>query len=185
MVDMSGDGSDDVAYPTDQYAGGLLPKTVQIGDTIYVQQRAEDEVTDSEQRLLQQLAEYQASVALWKERFDGAEGLHQEFRKEVRDKAIEVAAEMGWCPDGLNRTLHSLGLDPAQRRYRVTVRVFAYQDVEVEILAGSEEEAGLLSIGDDKIDDMWNKEDGIQSDSWDTDTMTVSNPEVREIVVLD
>lgn len=64
-----------------------------------------------------------------------------EFKKRVRDLALETAEEQNWCDEGFNKAMMTLGLEPKPLNYRVTIRVFAYQDVEVELQASNEEEA--------------------------------------------
>lgn len=44
------------------------------------------------------------------------------FRQLVREEAIRVARDQGWCDSGLNRTLSRLGL-PEKRDVRVRVQV--------------------------------------------------------------
>ncbi len=39
------------------------------------------------------------------------EAKFEEYKKRVRDEAIQVSKEMGWCEDGLNRSLRKLDLE--------------------------------------------------------------------------
>ncbi len=52
-----------------------------------------------------------------------------EFKTLVRDVAIRVAAEQGWCDDGLNAVLEELGLEPKtppRKRITYTLEVQVY-----------------------------------------------------------
>ena len=75
---------------------------------------SEEPATASESDLLQ------TRLTLQRE----AEARHEAFRTQVRDVAIRVAEEQGWCDDGLNDVLDELGLDPKEfPRQRITVKV--------------------------------------------------------------
>lgn len=67
-----------------------------------------------------------------------------EFKTQVREKAIEVAKENGWCKDGLNEVLDELGLERYNDSYTVTVSMEVVINVDLEgasdFLAGSETE---------------------------------------------
>jgi hypothetical protein len=52
----------------------------------------------------------------------------QEYKNRVREIAIEVAQEQGWCKQGLNEVLRELGIAPAGQRVRALIRY----EVEVE-----------------------------------------------------
>lgn len=106
----------------------------------------------------------------------------QDFRTAVRDRAIQAATEENWCSEGLNNALKDLGLDPTIRSYRVTVRVFAYQDVEMEIEANNEEEAIATALDDDHMNDAWSQE--IPQGHWDSDGMLVDEPKYINIVEI-
>lgn len=47
-------------------------------------------------------------------------GKLEDFRTQVRDKAIEVANEQGWCSAGLNETLEELDLPKVPSSYKRT-----------------------------------------------------------------
>lgn len=47
----------------------------------------------------------------------------EEFQTKVRETAIRVADEMGWCRDGLNAELVALGLKPVADPIRVPVKL--------------------------------------------------------------
>jgi len=49
-----------------------------------------------------------------------------EFKEQVRETAIEVAAEQDWCTDGLNRVLGDLGLPTHSQEFEVSVLVRFY-----------------------------------------------------------
>lgn len=49
-----------------------------------------------------------------------------QFKTDVRDKAIEVQQEQSWCIDGLNGVLADLGLDPYQTTFAGSVSITAY-----------------------------------------------------------
>jgi hypothetical protein len=57
----------------------------------------------------------------------------ERFRQSVRETAIQVAAEQGWCRQGLNDTLRDLGLDPVPTEFRVKLRVPAWQTIEATV----------------------------------------------------
>lgn len=61
-----------------------------------------------------------------------AERTLDEFRTKVRDKAIEVSKEEGWCTEGLNNTLRDLGLDPYVQKWRVSLTVDVQADDEYD-----------------------------------------------------
>lgn len=45
------------------------------------------------------------------------------YKEQVREVAIRVADDQGWCRDGLNETLEELGLKKFVKKYLVTVQV--------------------------------------------------------------
>jgi hypothetical protein len=45
------------------------------------------------------------------------------YKQQVRDKAIEVAGEQGWCKSGLNETLRELDIEPVADSWRRTALV--------------------------------------------------------------
>ena len=61
-----------------------------------------------------------------------------QFKTDVRDKAIEVQQEQSWCIEGLNSVLADLGLDPYHTTFAGSVSITAYITVtEVEDLDGA------------------------------------------------
>jgi hypothetical protein len=52
----------------------------------------------------------------------------EEYKAKVREIAIEVAQEQGWCKNGLNEVLRELDITPAGQRVRALIRY----EVEVE-----------------------------------------------------
>ena len=58
-----------------------------------------------------------------------------QFKTDVREKAIEVQQEQSWCIEGLNGVLADLGLDPYHTTFAGSVSITAYIRVtEVEDL---------------------------------------------------
>lgn len=55
------------------------------------------------------------------------------FKSQVREEAIRVASEQGWCDSGLNRTLGRLGLPEKQQPRRVTVPIMVTSPVSVRV----------------------------------------------------
>lgn len=90
----------------------------------------------------------------------------QDFRRRVRDKAIEVAAEQDWCRPGLNEVLRDLGLPEHDPRFKVPLRVRAYQTVWVEVSASDEEDAIEEAEHNLGEGDLELAEDGWQVDDW-------------------
>ncbi len=99
------------------------------------------------------------------------------FRDQVREVAIRVAGENGWCDSGLNEVLDELGLDPKTSTWLVEVEVTARQTRTVSVEAVSEEAAQdqvvqnedeVLSSEIDSYDWEWDSDDvEIQSVSHD------------------
>jgi hypothetical protein len=87
-------------------------------------------------------------VTLTRDLSEANAGLRR-FQRQVRDKAIEVAREHGWCKEGLNTTLTELGLETVASRWTVEVTVTATQTVEVTVDA-------------DDLDDAWPDEDAVR-----------------------
>lgn len=73
---------------------------------------------------------------------------HQRFRTQVRDVAIEVADEQGWCDDGLNERLEQLGLDPRERPYTVGVTVTLSLEIEEAVNQDSAEDQAKDLLSD-------------------------------------
>lgn len=94
------------------------------------------------------------------------------FKEQVREKAIEVAASNGWCDEGLNEVLKELGLEPKTRSFNVIVRVYGFQDVEVEI-----DEAANW---DDAREQALNMDLDTSSYGWEQDN-DIAYPEVQDI----
>lgn len=103
----------------------------------------------------------------------------RDFQKLVRDTAIRVAEEQSWCDQGLNEVLEELGLEPKNKTYRVTVRVFAYQDVETEISAASENQAGEMALDYDQgVVNIWEE---TEPQAWETTEMFGEGYQIRSI----
>lgn len=66
----------------------------------------------------------------------------REFQRRVRDKAIAVSQQEGWCRDGLNEALESLGLEKVKVTYKVSGKVrYEWREVSWDVEATSEDEA--------------------------------------------
>lgn len=63
------------------------------------------------------------------------------FKDQVRELAIDKAAELGWCTPGLNDALRELGLDPKVTRWDVAVDVTLTGTVTVTVEADTEDDA--------------------------------------------
>lgn len=126
-------------------------------------------------QIQQQLEEYKASLALEQQR-------SSLYRDRVREEAIRVAKENGWCNEGLNMTLENLDLEPVTQTYRVIVRVHAYQDVELDIQAGGEDEVEAIALSDEYRETVWDRE--IDGSQWETDSINCPDPQIRRIQVL-
>jgi hypothetical protein len=111
------------------------------------------------------LALAKAEASRWHTAFDAATAEtanvrreYDRFREQVRDVAIRVAEDEGWCDSGLNEVLRELGLPPKTTTWRVPVVARAEQVVYVEVEAADEDEAVQLaedlstSEYDDEID---------------------------------
>lgn len=85
-----------------------------------------------------------------------------EFKATVREVAIRVAGEQGWCDLGLNAVLDELGLPQKVTRFKVPITVTASQQVWVEVDADDE---------DDAIDQVERSDvrNAIDPDDWDID----------------
>lgn len=126
--------------------------------------------------LQRSLEEHKASLALSEQRF-------QHFQESVREMAIEKAKKLKWCDEGLNEALRELGLEPKTRKYRVEIRVFAFQDIEIEVDAENMEEADTKAhMMLDDNPETWDSQ--VDQDSWQSDSMVVSEPETREVVEI-
>jgi hypothetical protein len=68
------------------------------------------------ERLNNRVTELVTENAFWVRLIDA-------FRIQVRDVAIDVASEQGWCESGLNRRLEELGLDPVLGTAEWTIEV--------------------------------------------------------------
>lgn len=63
------------------------------------------------------------------------------FKRQVREEALRVQKDQGWCDDGLNTTLRNLGL-PEKKNYEIRVRVTLEHITRVTVRdADSEEQA--------------------------------------------
>lgn len=100
------------------------------------------------------------------------------YKKQVRDVAIEVAAEQGWCDDGLNERLQELGLEPMARQWEVTVTLLGRQEVKIRVTAASDDAAAELAREVDetallaKADPTKWVIDEVDADRWTTDEVT-------------
>lgn len=132
------------------------PASVEIAET-------REEIT----RLQRQVAELQGQISLVDARLVA-------FKAEVRDKAIEVAEERGWCDEGLNEVLEELGLEPKTTGWTgtVTVRVYGYQDVEVEIEQADDEDDAITQAQDEGIEN-------VDAYAWQIDEDNI--PEVQSV----
>lgn len=95
------------------------------------------------------------------------------FKSTVRDKAIEVAEEHGWCKEGLNEVLEELGLDRVPTKFKVLVQVVITHWEEVE--ADNEDDAQDEAVEQFDVTD-YSSYDG----SWSMDS-----PEAVEIESAD
>lgn len=105
---------------------------------------SQDESQDSREVLVEKLAVAEGARdsyhALAESRWDLYTGAIDErnavqreldrFREQVRDVAISVKKEMGWCLPGLNERLNELGLEPYAERWQVPVEVTYYVTVD-------------------------------------------------------
>lgn len=86
-----------------------------------------------------EVAVLQVELQKAREAVSAANDLLCRYQGQVRDKAIEVANEQGWCDAGLNEVLDDLGLqrkEPKKFRFEVT----ATFEVEATVEAGNESE---------------------------------------------
>mgnify|MGYP001550756403 CR=1 FL=1 len=100
---------------------------------------------------------------------------HEQFRTQVREKAIEVAANEGWCDSGLNEALEELGLEPKTRTFDVEVQVTASQMVTIEVEAADEDEAREIAERDMESE----IENEINMHDWDIDERNVESVEAQ------
>lgn len=84
-----------------------------------------------------------------------AEEALEEFRRKVREEAIRVAADNGWCDDGLNRTLRNLGL-AEKRLYRVPVEVTLTQVGYIEVTDAMSMEEARASLASKSSEELHN-----------------------------
>lgn len=109
-------------------------------------------------KLAEELAEARASNEQQTERRDelllqlrSVQDELTRFRRRVRDTAIRVADENGWCDDGLNDVLTELDLEPKAppvRSFAVEVTLQARQTVLVHVDA-VDEAAARAEVADD------------------------------------
>jgi hypothetical protein len=76
--------------------------------------------TETEARLRHQRNEAQAQIRRLQAGAGGGADLDR-YKERVKAKAIEVAAEQGWCREGLNDALEDLDIGPASRDVQVTL----------------------------------------------------------------
>lgn len=57
----------------------------------------------------------------------------EQFKQKVRDVALEVRADNGWCVDGFNSVMEDLGLEKLPTSFTIEVEVPARQIVTVAI----------------------------------------------------
>jgi hypothetical protein len=129
-----------------------------------------------------------ADLELLRGRVANAHRENDEYRAHVREVALEVKAQMGWCDEGFNEAALRLGLEPLSHPFRVTVRVYAFQDVEIEIDAANEDAAREQALSDDVQERIWGVDgpgDGvIIPQGWETDSLNVPDVEVRHVEEL-
>ena len=65
------------------------------------------------------------------------------FKRLVRETAIQVAADQGWCRSGLNGTLQELGLEKVPEYFEVEVEVTARQTLTIIVRAEDLEANGV------------------------------------------
>lgn len=76
-------------------------------------------------------AELQAERdVLWRE-LERTQRELETFKNDVRERAIEVAQDQGWCQSGLNETLDALGLPTVHSNYTVTLDLRLRFDVDL------------------------------------------------------
>lgn len=94
-----------------------------------------------------QLAAAQEELAAARRRADLAEAQLNGFKEEVREVALEVRRENGWCDQGFNDTMDKLGLEKLPHTFVVEVEVTAKQVISVEIDADNLEEENCTEAG--------------------------------------
>jgi hypothetical protein len=122
------------------------------------------------------LALAKAEASRWHTAFDTATAEtanvrreYDAFRDQVRDVAIRVAEDEGWCDSGLNEVLRELGLPPKTTTWRVPVVARAEQVVYVEVEAADEDEA--VQLAEDLSTSEY--EDEIDAYGWSVDEFEV------------
>lgn len=73
---------------------------------------------------------------------DTAQHRLEAFKKRVRETALKVSQEEGWCRPGMNGVLkNDLDLPPYTQDYRASIRVVVYQDIPWTVEAEDEDQA--------------------------------------------
>lgn len=122
-------------------------------------------------RVKAQLAEALSGQEVWRDRYQATHREFQQFRKDVRDKAIEVQEAQGWCDDGLNEVLSDLGLEPKVVEWEVEVTITATQTVTVRVTAADEDDAkekiteGEVELEPDRYGWEWQTADDLDFES--------------------
>lgn len=93
------------------------------------------------ERLRQRVVELNQAVNMERERFQALHRTHEQFRAQVRELAIETAANEGWCNEGLNRALEELGLPGTRRDFTVDVSINVSRTISITVEAVDEDEA--------------------------------------------
>lgn len=110
------------------------------------------------------------------------------FGNRVRVKALEVAADQGWCRAGLNEALRDLDLAPYPDTFEVEVVVTARQTVRVRVEADDITANGYTLDADGAAGYVKEDSDGaslvagvVDSDAWEWDQDGIEPGDVEAI----
>lgn len=96
------------------------------------------------------------------------------FQHRVRDEAIEVRAEMGWCLQGLNEHLRNLNLEPYCEEF--TAEVTVTFSVTVRDSNGS-------GLDEDTVENWLDRE--FRSDRWCIDDNDIEVNHIADVSIAD
>ena len=135
-----------------------------VHDGWYVAPEHLEVVTEqSEEPVSPLAAELDLMASKWREetaRANWAEQALVAYKVRVRDEAIRVKEEQGWCDEGLAEVLENLDLDPVEVEYEIEVECEIRHTVTLTVTARSEDNARDM-VDEDRVTDALSS-DGIR-----------------------